>query len=107
MTDDTAHTAQQILDDALTVAKALGVVCPIVALPASAVKLLVDIGFDVYFRDAAAVARAQSAAQTAGVAAAEAQAATTAIERARASGSMCAPCIETFCRLIDEHKVAA
>jgi len=106
MTDDTAHVAQQIADDMLTVAKALGSWCPAIIIPATLVKGLMDIGFDVYFREAAIKATQQAAAQTSGNAAAEAQAATTALERAKREASICRPCLEGFAVLVDEAKAA-
>jgi len=105
MTDDTAHTAKQILDDAAALAKAIGMaVCPEIVIPVSAVDLLIDLGFADYFRILRSRAASQTAAQTAGVAAAEAQAATTALERMKREGSACRPCLETFAGLIDEEK---
>ncbi len=104
MTEDTAHTAQTIADDALIVARALGIVCPPLVIPAAAVKLIVDAGFALLLREAAKALDAQRAAQTAGVAAAEAQAATTALERMKRAGCACRPCLEAFAVLLDEEK---
>lgn len=105
MTEDNAHVAQRIFDDAAAVAKALGIAaCPIAVIPVSAVTLLVDLGFAEFFHLTSGRAREQIAAQSFGVAAAEASAATTALEHARAIGSICRPCLETFDRLVDEEK---
>lgn len=106
MTEDAAHTAQTIADDALTVVKALGIVCPPVEVVAVGAKFVVDVAFAIVLREAAKALAAQVAAQTAGVAAAEASAATSALEHARATGSICSPCIQTFSGLIAEHKAA-
>lgn len=110
MNDDTAHTAQEIADDALTVAKALGFVCPPLIIPATAVKLIVDVAaFAIFLRRSVLALDAQRAAQTSGVAAAESQAATTAMERTRrpATGRICRPCFDVIAALVDEDKVPA
>ena len=88
---DAARTERQqrVVDDILAIPTLLGFVCPPVAIGATAVKALVDLGYALYFSKVKAWAVEMAREQAAGHAAAVASAMTTAIERERNKVVVC------------------
>ena len=88
---DVANTEreQRVVDDILAIPALLGFVCPPVAIGATAVKALVDLGFALYLSEIKRRAVEIQAAQAAGEAAGRASAVTTALARERAVSLTC------------------
>jgi len=80
---------QRVVDDILAIPTLLGFVCPPVAIGATAVKALVDLGYALYFSKVKAWAAEMAREQAAGQAAAVASAVTTALERERSTPILC------------------
>lgn len=80
---------QRVVDDILAIPALLGFVCPPVAIGATAVKALVDLGYALYFSKVKAWAVEMAREQAAGHAAAVASAVTTALERERSQPRIC------------------